>query len=307
MKVLVTGAGGFIGANLTHRLAADGHAVVALERPGGQSARLKGVTAERVELDLRDADAVEEIVRATAPDWVFHLAAHGAYSWQSDPRSIFESNVLGTVNVACACVASGCEVFVQAGSSSEYGFFDHAPSEDEILRPNSHYAVSKAAATLHVGHIGRASGRRFITLRLYSVYGPWEDSRRLVPTLIECGLRNSLPALVQPDVARDLVHVDDVVDAFLRVPGAESVEPGGIYNVGSGTQKTVKEIVEVACEVLDVTATPVWESMPNRAWDTHRWIADPRKAARDLGWRAQIDLRSGFERTVAWTRAQSLP
>ena len=86
--------------------------------------------------------------------------------------------------------------------------------------------------------MGHASGRRFCTLRIYSAFGPWEDARRLVPSLIEHGLRGKLPPLAAPNVARDFVYVDDVVDAFLSAATVEGLEPGAIFNIGTGRQTT---------------------------------------------------------------------
>jgi UDP-glucose 4-epimerase len=303
-RVLVTGAGGFVGANLTRRLIEDGHEVSTVERPGSTGDRLDGLAIERSAVDLRERDAVVELLAQQRPEWVFHLAAHGAYSWQTDSHGILESNFRGTVNVVDACVLTGCDVLVNTGSSSEYGYCDRPPVESDAPRPNSDYAVAKAAATLYVGHAGREGGHRFATLRLYSVYGPWEDERRLVPTLIECGLRGELPPLVNPDVARDFVHVDDVVDAYLRAAQSDGLEAGGIYNVGSGTQTTIRQIVTVARSVMQIERKPDWGSMPDRQWDTNVWVSDSGKAARELGWSARTDIESGLQRTVEWVRTR---
>ena len=107
-------------------------------------------------------------------------------------------NMLGTVNLLTACLEVGFTGFVHTGSSSEYGFKDHAPREDEYLEPNSDYAVTKAAATLYCRQIAVDRGVNVTTLRLYSAYGPWEEPTRLVPTLIAKGLGGEIPELVSP-------------------------------------------------------------------------------------------------------------
>src|SRR5206468_2482049 len=123
-------------------------------------------------------------IRAARPEWVFHLAAHGAYSWQTDLDRIMNTNFLATVQLIDACRAADCEAFVHAGSSSEYGFKASAPSEADALEPNSDYAVAKAAATSYGQLVARRDGFRAVTLRLYSVYGAFEDPRRLMPALV---------------------------------------------------------------------------------------------------------------------------
>jgi dolichol-phosphate mannosyltransferase len=297
----VTGAGGFVGANLVRRLLAEGHDVTALVR--GDAWRLEGVQADLVEADLRDAEATGRIVRDRRPEWVFHLAAHGAYSWQTDAAAIYETNVIGTANVLSASVDAGVTAVVQAGSSSEYGFKDHPPSEDELPEPNSDYAVAKVAATMLGVHLARTHGLGVTTLRLYSVYGPWEEPNRLVPTLITLGLEGRLPPLVDPEVARDLVYVDDICTAF--VLAAERATSGAVYNVGSGRQITVAEMVDVARSVLGIAEEPQWGTMPNRRWDTGVWVSDPRRIERELGWRAEVPFAEGFQRTVDWLRADA--
>src|SRR5262245_25576497 len=216
-RALVTGASGFVGSNLARRLLREGHRVDLLLRPGHAGWRLAEIEGEvrQHAATLADRDAVARVIDEVRPDWVFHLAAHGAYSTQRDHLAMIETNVVGTVNLVDACVASGVEALVNAGSSSEYGFKDAAPAETAWLDPNSHYAVTKACAT----HYGRLTARthplRVTTLRLYSVYGPYEEPTRLIPSLIVHGLRGALPPLVAPDVARDFVYAEDVVDAFL--------------------------------------------------------------------------------------------
>src|SRR5437588_1238611 len=176
-RVLVTGGLGFVGANLVRRLVAEGHRPSLLVRPGQDRWRLAGVE-DRVtwcEAELDDPGSVGRLVAGVAPEWVFHLAAHGAYSWQNDPLAILRANVMGTACLVEACLAAGFEAFVNTGSSSEYGLKDHPPSEDEAPAPNSRYAVGKAAATLYCTQAAMAAGAPITTLRLYSVYGPWED------------------------------------------------------------------------------------------------------------------------------------
>ena len=300
-RALVTGAGGFIGANLARRLCDDGYDVHLIVRPGSDRWRLDRVSgrADIHESDLVDADAVGRLVSAIEPDLIFHAAAHGAYPTQSDLRRMFAVNVLGTVNLLTACLEVGFTSFVHTGSSSEYGFKDHAPQEDEYLEPNSEYAVTKAAATLYCRHVAVDRGVNVTTLRLYSAYGPWEEPTRLIPTLIAKGLAGEIPDLVSPEIARDYVYVDDVVDACLA---AASAEGGDIYNLGTGVQTTLAEVVEVARGVLGVAAEPRWGTMGERSWDTSVWVADAGRIDRKLGWRAQVGLEEGLQRTAEWLR-----
>jgi dolichol-phosphate mannosyltransferase len=301
-RVLITGGTGFVGANLVRRLLADGHEVHLFVRSGFTRWRVADVLADvRVhEVALTDAAAVRAVVASVRPSWVFHLATHGAYSWETDVARMVETSVLGTMHLVQACLDVGFDAFVNTGSSSEYGFKDHPPAETEAIDPNSHYAVNKAWATQFCRYTGVARGAPIVTLRLYSVYGPWEEPRRLVPTLVRHGLAGTLPPLVGPDTARDYVYVDDVIDAYLRAVRAPSA--GAVYNVGSGRQTTLREVVAVARETLGIREEPTWGTMPPRSWDTSVWVADPRAIAAALGWRATTSFAEGFGRTVDWVR-----
>lgn len=300
MRVLVTGAAGFVGAVLARRLARDGHEIHALVRPGSDLWRLEGVEAQIHSVDLAEEPAVGGVVAHIRPEWIFHLAAHGAYPWQSDFRAMVRTNVLGTIHLVESCVRFGFDALVNTGSSSEYGFTDHAPSEDEEPRPSSDYAVTKLTATLYCRAAAARSGLSIPTLRLYSVYGPFEEPSRFVPQLAVRGLGKKLPPLVSPDVARDFVFVDDVVQAYLAAASRRGPEPGSVYNVGTGRQTSIREAVEVARRALSFDSIPEWGTMPNRAWDTSVWVANPKKIERELGWKPQRTFEEGFSRFVRW-------
>jgi len=224
-RVLITGGTGFVGANLARRVLRDGHEIHLLVRRSRQSWRLDEMAADvRLhEADLEDREAVRRVVSRVKPDWVFHLAAYGAYPAQTDFERMVAANLTGSVTLLEACQESGVEAFVQTGSSSEYGYKDHAPAETEWLEPNSHYAVSKAAATQFCRFTAQKTKTNIQTLRLYSVYGPYEEPTRLIPTVIRRALtQGDLPPLVNPTIARDFVYVDDTVNAFAMALGEET-------------------------------------------------------------------------------------
>jgi nucleoside-diphosphate-sugar epimerase len=303
-RVLISGATGFVGANLARRLVGDGHEVHLLVRHGYSPWRIEAIRdyVHLHETNLGDEGALTKVVANIRPDWVFHLAAYGAYSYQTDLRLMVQTNITGTMNLVSACLETGFEAFVNTGSSSEYGFKDHAPSETECLEPNSYYAVTKASATLFCRYTAASRGVHLPTLRLYSVYGPYEEPTRLMPTLIAKGLNGELPPLVNRDIARDYVYVDDVIEAYLLAATRHVQEPGAVYNVGTGVQTTQGDVVKVARWVLEIGVEPQWGSMPNRLWDTNVWISDNRKIRARLGWRPKHSFEQGFRLMVDWLR-----
>jgi UDP-glucose 4-epimerase len=306
-RVVLTGATGFVGANLARRLLQDGHEVHLLLRPEHNPWRIASVQDDlRLHIvDLRDANPLTRAVRDIRPEWIFHLAAYGAYSSQADVAKMVETNISGTINLVNAGLAVGFGAFVNTGSSSEYGLKDHPPSELEALNPNSHYAVTKASATLFCRFTAQARSVHLPTLRLYSVYGPYEEPSRLIPALITRGLSGALPPLVNPEVARDYVHVDDVSEAYIRAASHPTSEPGAVFNVGTGEQTSLCQAVAIARRLMAIPAEPSWGSMPNRQWDTHVWVADPAKIMRELGWHPRFSFAEGLRETTEWFRQHS--
>ena len=304
-KILITGATGFIGANLARRMLACGHEVHILVRDGHKTWRIQNILDDLHVwvTDLNDPDQTFNVVHQVQPDWVFHLAAYGAYSSQIDLNLMMKTNLLCTANLIDASLRTGFEIFINTGSSSEYGFKKHAPSEFEYLEPNSSYAISKAAATHYCSWIAQSNNVCITTLRLYSVYGPFEEPTRLIPSVISEGLNGSLPPLANPNIARDFIFIDDVLDAYQLVTKNLSIVNGKVYNVGSGIQTTLNDVIEQAYRILPVNVKPRWGSMEDRQWDTNVWMADHTRISSDLNWQPTHLFYDGFKQTVDWFKA----
>lgn len=301
-RVLITGGSGFVGANLARRAAAEGHDVHLLLRAAHDTWRVRDLPpgVVRHEADVMDRSAVQAAVAAIRPQWAFHLAAYGAYAHQRELDCMMATNFWGCVHLLDACRDAGVEAFVNAGSSSEYGYTDRAARETDRLQPNSHYALSKAAATHYCQLSARTAGVNAVTVRLYSVYGPFEAPGRLIPTLLVHGRRGQLPPLVMPHTARDFVYIDDAVDALLHVAASPAVVPGSVYNVCTGVQTRIADIVDSVRRLLDVSAEPTWGSLPQRPWDTDVWVGSPATLEAELGWRARTALVDGLQKTIDW-------
>jgi dolichol-phosphate mannosyltransferase len=299
---MVTGGSGFVGANLVRRLLTDGHQVHLILRPSHQPWRLREIAGDvRIhQIDMEDRELLRVALAAVKPDSVFHLAAYGAYSTQTDFKRMVSTNLLGTSGLLDACIEAGVGSFVQTGSSSEYGYKDHRAEETERVEPNNPYAIAKAAATQYCHWAARKNDIHAVTLRLYSIYGPYEEPDRLIPTLLMYGMEGRLPPLVSPRTARDFVYVDDAVDAMLEAGKRTDLPRGAVYNVCTGIQTTLAEVVAHARALLKIEAEPQWSTMEQRVWDTDVWVGSPAAMERDTGWRAAVDLREGLARTAAW-------
>jgi dolichol-phosphate mannosyltransferase len=303
--IAVFGAGGFIGAAMLRVLLSIRGDCYGVTKQSFMPWRLVGLPSSSVlTCDVRDADAVDRLCAQRSFKTFFSFTAYGAYARQADARQIYDTNLIGLLNVLEAAERNGVEAFVHAGSSSEYGLNCTAPSEDARLDPNSHYAVSKIAAAYLVRYRGTVGRVPALNLRLYSVYGPYEEPDRLIPRLVENGLRGTFPPLVEPDISRDFVFVGDVVEACVAAAArGVKVAPGQSINICSGEKTTLRRIVQVAKESFEIPAEPRWGDMQNRAWDQRDWFGNPKLAEQILGWKAHTPLREGLLRTATWVQS----
>ncbi|CCH54659.1 glycosyl transferase family protein [Fibrisoma limi BUZ 3] len=300
--IVVFGASGFIGANLFEQLFRVRKDVYALTHDATKAWRLKllDVPAENiVHCDILSNTSVKDVFERYKPRTIFNLAAYGAYSKQKNVSLTYETNVIGTVNILENCSTE--MVYVHAGSSSEYGFNCTAPKETDRVEPNSHYAVSKVSAAYTLEYYARLHGLNTLNLRLYSIYGGWEEPDRLIPRLVEECRKDKLPPLVSPDISRDFVYVDDCVEAFvLAALRVNEAIRGRSYNIATGQKTTMRELVDVARQTFAVKQEPVWGSMNNRNWDLAEWYGNPDAAEADLGWKARTSLSDGLRQTAEW-------
>jgi polyisoprenyl-phosphate glycosyltransferase len=303
--IFVFGASGFIGANLFSDIFSVRKDVFALTHDARKAWRLKLLnvpTEQVVHCDIVSEASVKSTFEKYQPKTIFNLAAYGAYAKQQNVGLTYETNVLGTVNLLQNCDES--MTYVHAGSSSEYGFNCTAPHENDSLQPNSHYSVSKISAAYLIDFYGKVQQKNAVNLRLYSIFGAWEEPDRLVPRLIEKVRQGQLPPFVSPDISRDFVDISDCIEAFLDA--ARLMRPdirGQSYNIGSGQKTTIAELVKIVQQEFQIAEEPVWGSMPNRKWDLAEWYADASAAQRDLGWKAKVPLAVGLRKYANWQTA----
>jgi nucleoside-diphosphate-sugar epimerase len=291
-RALVTGASGFIGTHLLERLRSgevEVHAVSRSSRPAGEG--VKWHTA-----DVADSAVVRRLVTGIRPDVVFHLAGDSRAARDLElVGETFQANVTSTVNLLTAVAEEGDARVVLAGSLEE-------PESGEA--PSSPYAASKLAARSYGELFAAVANVPVVVLRVFMVYGPGQlDLRKLVPYVILSLLRGEAPQLTSGQREIDWVYVGDVADAF--VAAAASPDPCRSWiDVGSGTLCSIRSLVERLVEVVDPTIVPVFGAIEDRPHEQVR-TADVEAAATAIGWRPQVDLDAGLERTVAWYRDTS--
>jgi GDP-4-dehydro-6-deoxy-D-mannose reductase len=249
VKVAVTGARGFVGPHLVEHLEACGDDVLSLDRHGPDS------------FDVTDAEAVQTRLTDARPEVVYHLAAlsHVGESWKS-PATSFRVNAEGTLNILRACTELGVERVIVVLSSEEYGRVEEADlplTEDSALRPVTPYGAAKSAADLLALQAFLGDGLGTIRVRPFSHTGPGQSARFVVPALAARIARAERDDVEQIpvgslDAVRDITDVRDVVRAYRLV--AQHGEPGGVYNVCSGTGVSIREIAD---QLLSRASRPI--------------------------------------------------
>ena len=306
-RVLVTGGAGFIGSNLVDRLTADGNEVTVIDDlSSGSLGNLEGAIANGanlVEGDIAEAGVVAKVVADVRPEVIHHLAARASVGHSvADPGEDARVNLLGTLNVLEAARAAevGRLVYVSTGGAI-YGDATLYPTpETADIGPESPYGVSKYGGELYWTMYSHLHGLSTVTLRLANIYGPRQDpaGEGGVVAIFCRALLDGSKATINGDglQTRDFVMVDDVVAACLA---AASTDVGGSFNVATGEETSVLDLVEALAAADGARSLDVGHG-PARDGEVRRSLLDPTKAGEVLGWRASTGLEDGLRRTLAW-------
>ena len=305
-RVLVTGASGFVGAAVVRRAVALGLRVTALVGPSSDLARIAPLARdlEIVRVDITDFPLLTAAVSAARPDLCIHLAAAGGVVREDPLEVMMAANAMAPAHLARALAASGAQRLVTAGSSSEYGTVDGPMDESLACDPEEYYGVSKLAGGLLARNVGRETGLETAHLRLFSVYGPGEDPRRLVGSVMRSLVSGRPIDLTPGDQVRDFVYVDDVAEALLTAALAPALD-GVTVNVGTGIQTTVRELCLRVEEATGTEGLLRFGALPYRAGERFSWRAATAHAERTLGWRARTSLADGLRLTADAARSDA--
>ena len=303
MRALVTGGAGFIGSNLVDALLERGDEVAVIDDMStGRRENLAQADGAAVsELDIRDFQAVSDVVGRTKPEVVFHLAAQiDVRKSVADPAFDASINVHGTINLLRAALDAGVERFVNTSTGGAiYGENEIIPApESHPAAPMAGYGQSKLSAEGYVGLFERLHGLSTVSLRYGNVYGPRQDPLGEAGVIaIFCGLAvgGGNPTVYGDGLqTRDYVYVGDVVAANLKA--AES-GVGGPINIGCEVETTVLDLVELLRPHAKGEFQPQHE--PKRTGEVQRSTLDCSRAREELGWEAEVSLAQGIERTLA--------
>ncbi len=298
MRVLITGAAGFIGQHLVQRLAEEGAEVWAGVHHQGQ-ADSPQPHVRRVPLNVQDRESVRQAVEASDPEVVFHLAAVGVTDSGVGPARALTVNAGGVINLLESLRGQGVRRIVLTGTCHEYG---DQETTREGLDPYNAYAASKIAAWAFGRMYWRAHGLPVVTVRPFQVYGAGQPQRALIPAAIDAALTGDDFPMTPGEQERDFIYVKDIVEGMLAAAEAPSVA-GESLDLGTGTARPIRQVVEKIWHLAGSSGEVQPGALPYRPGAVMHLCADAERTAQLTGWRARVGLEEGLRRTIREMKA----
>lgn len=310
MKVLVTGAGGFIGSHLCELLVKEGYDVRALVRYNSrnhwgwlENSSIK----EHIEVctyDIRDFDGVLKCVKGVKT--IFHLASLISipYSYRTQ-NSYVDVNINGALNLLQASLLSGIEKFIHTSTSEVYGTAQYVPiDEKHPINPQSPYAATKAGADYLVSSFHKSFSLPTVTLRPFNAFGPRQSARAIIPTIITqvlSGYKKIKLGALHP--TRDFTFVKDVTKGFLLASRTDTCT-GKVINLGSNFEISIQNLAELIFETIGVEVEIESEDSRNRPKDSEveRLWAENKLADELLNWSVDFSFKEGLTETINWIK-----
>lgn len=301
MKILLTGAAGFIGSHVARLLVQTDCEVYALVRESSDLWRIKDITSRLhlVRADLAAHDNVKAELAKIRPDMCLHLA------WYVVPcryQAAYENMNLLTdsLHLASQLASLDCKRFVGVGTCFEYDIGSDYLSEISPVKPRTLYAASKLALYTVLEQLGKLTGMEVAWPRLFYLYGPFEPEQRLVPSVITSLLRNQVAKVTKGEQVRDSLHVEDIATAIWAVAQSNLTGP---VNIGAGKPVTVREVIQKVAEIMDKPGLIEYGSLPYDPSDPMFVCADSHHLTENTDWVPKYDLEQGLRQTIEWWKA----
>lgn len=305
MRVFITGITGFAGAHLAKELINKSYEVSGLARyvSNRDETELSGVSIYYG--DVLDAVAIREILKDIQPDVIIHLAAQSSvyYSF-NHPNEVYNVNFIGLTNVASAAMETvpGLRKFIHASSVETYGNQEVFPLKESFpLKPASPYGVAKVAAEYYLRYLYEGFGFPCIIFRSTNTYGRKFNHYFVVEhTIYETLTKKAKISMGDPSPVRDLLYVDDEVDAYVKAIETKRDVFGEIMNTGTARGVSIKELVEMIQEMIGFKSEITWNSISKRPFEISKLVIDADKMKELLSWYPKYSLEGGLQKTIDW-------
>ena len=304
-KFLITGASGFVGANFVRSLIKDENNITIFLRNNSDLWRIRDIIPKInvKNIDLSNINAVKTSLKKINPEYIFHLAAYGGHPFHEDVSTIFQTNVMNSFNLMFSAtdVCSDLKRFINIGASTEYGPKLESMREDDVVEPITFEGISKSIQTNTAQFFAKNVKLPILTLRLFSVYGPYEQPGRLISDVVTTLIKNRTLKLSTPKPRRDFIFINDVISALEKAYKTPNID-GQIFNIGSGQDHSVSDVVDLAFKLIKKKSKISWGNKEKkREFDKMTpWIANIEKAKRLLKWEPKYSFKEGLMRTYQW-------
>jgi len=303
MRCLVTGATGFLGSHLTRLLSRRGHEVTILKRANSDSWRIADVLpgVRVVYGDLSDLASAREQIIECRPEAVLHVGWQGVQSRFRNDR-IQSDNIGQAAQLLAIAHQAGCRTWIGFGSQAEYGPKQEAISETEPPAPTSLYGMAKLATMEMSRAMSDVLDMRSVWVRVFSLFGPADEPSWMLPSLIQQLLESEVPALTAGTQMWDYLYVEEAAEAVVQL--METPAACGVFNLGSGQARPLREIVEEVRDMIDPSLSLRFGEVPFRPDQVMHLEADITRLQEAVSWRPRADLAAGLRATVDWHRGR---
>ncbi|PIT73919.1 NAD(P)-dependent oxidoreductase [Limnohabitans sp. G3-2] len=301
-KIFVTGGTGFVGARVVRQLVEQGREVAVLMRASSNSRRIDDLLDRCTVIrgDLAQIETIRGALKHFSPEAVVHLAWDGVKGVDRN-SAVQMDNIVASVNLYQLTEQIGCCNFVGLGSQAEYGPAVGRISESNATRPTTAYGAAKLATGLVLERTAAVTGRPFAWLRLFSSYGPDDDPSWLIPYMIRSLLAGEKPRLTKAEQIWDYIHVNDVAAGVIAALDAGAC---GFFNLGSGQERPLREIISLIRDMIDPSLTLGFGEVPYRPDQVMHLAADITALSSASGWSPAVSLKSGLSETVEWYKKE---
>jgi len=302
-KIVITGASGFVGANLAQNLSKTKHQIHIFTRKNSKLWRLEDIKTKlnihKVTLD--NSKALKKKLLEIEPKFVFHCATYGVLPSQTNFSKLIKTNLIGTYNLLQALEeCNKLSKLVNLDSSFVYGKKNNSIKENQIADPITPYGIVKLSQTNLVRYYSVKRKIPSITMRLFTPFGRFDQPGRLITDIMKSLITKKPLTLFSPYSKRDFIHINDVINALVLASNSP-FKNGEIFNVGSGKYYSVKEFVTLASKVTKTKINVNWKNK-QREFDKlgGNGYANTRKISENLGWRPKITIQEGLLESYKW-------
>ncbi len=300
--ILITGGAGFIGSNFIHKLNKKDSIHILLKKKSNLWRIKEHISKLHIHnIDLNKKESLEKTIKEIKPSYVYHFSSHGVYYNQKNISKIINTNILGTVNLLNSIEKfSDIKQFINIGSVFEYGPGNKKINEDDCVNPITPYDIAKTSQTLFSQYFARR-GIPSITLRIFTPYGKYDDSKRLISQIMLSALKQKSLSISSPNSKRDFIFIDDVVSALTKIMRIKPIS-NEIINIGSGKSYSVIDIINKAKKITnsDLIIKYNLANENNSEQFKKEGYADISKAKKILNWSPSYSIEDGLKKTFKW-------